>query len=416
MNTFSSFRWIFLLAVMNVFSQAMVACKKDGHIPNVSTPTGLFQPVDRLFVVPKDKSQDTLAQFGSQLVLKISRVGSSDDSLMSSSKPKDVFHQVYLEALIDIGGLPRAQGEKIIKKILDPTAQLCGGANCGAILGLREQDVTHEFDEMLIKAGSSKTLAKSDMAVTRQLVLGSLVSDERVGEGDPWGVIQRQLMERPKPMPPKPPAPNDRLDSLEIKRATGFAFTQAVNSYTSQEFRIFRAIELYSDDELVKKGLSREEIKNWRQTISLMNEGLKKLPKFSGPIYRGVSGIKDTTLASWIEVWRDKKTFVLGANNKSALASCTWNPEIAENYLFRNRPDQKRDEFSVLFQISSHQGVSIEHVSQYPGEKEVLLPSDQKFMIESIIPLENAPRTLVIQLRGLDVSARELTSVLKKAG
>lgn len=416
MKSFNTFRWTLFLAVFGLFSFASVACKKDVITSQVSAPTGLFQPGDRLFVRPKNKSQEALNQFGDQLVIKLSRVLSSNGSTSASVKPKEIFHQAYLEALINSGGLPRAQGENILKKILDPTVQLCGGANCGVILGMTEHEIPHEFDEMLIKAGSSKTLAKSDMASTRQLVLGSLLYDGDEAKKGSWALIRQKHLERPKPMPPKPAAPKDRLDSLEIKRAAGFAFIEAINSYTSQEFRIFRAIELYSDDELVTKGLSREEIKSWRQTIILMNDGLKKLPKFSGQIYRGVSGIKDTTLASWIEAWRDKKTFVLGTNNKPALASCTWNPEIAENYLFRNRPNQERDEFSVLFQISNHRGVSIEHVSQFPGEKEVLLPSDQKFMIESIAPLENAPRTLVIQLRGVDVSARGSTNVLKKAG
>ena len=416
MKSISTFRWTFFFAVFGFFCFSSIACKKDVVNSQVSAPTGLFQPGDKLFVRPKIKSQEALSQFGDQLVVKLSRVLPSGGSTAASVKPKDIFHQAYLEALIHSGGLPRAQGEKIIKKILDPSSQLCGGANCGMILGITEDEIPHEFDEMLIKAGSSKTLAKSDMASTRQLVLGSLLYEGNETKVGPWALIREKLLERPKPMPPKPGAPNDRLDSLEIKRAAGFAFIEAINSYTSQEFRIFRAIELYADDELVKKGLSREEIKSWRQTIILMNDGLKKLPKFSGQIYRGVSGIKDTTLASWIEAWRDKKTFVLGTNNKPALASCTWNPEIAENYLFRNRPNQDRDEFSVLFQISNHRGVSIEHVSQYPGEKEVLLPSDQKFMIESIIPLENAPRTLVIQLRGVDMSARGSMNVLKKAG
>jgi hypothetical protein len=405
-----------LSVVLGLTLTLAASCKYESPTQSTSEINGFLPEIEKLVSIPKPKPAKALQEFADFVINHLSRSALAGSSASSKVHPVQAFGAIYVDALVEVGGLPRAQGEKLVKQLVSPDSKLCGGVSCARLFGIDEQEVPDFFDAIFTYVASSTTLSEPNKANLRRVVLGSLMPEAAASSQSPWSLIASVYSGKPHALPRRTPPPQDLLSGLVMARTVDNDFIQAVQGYTYGDFRWIKMAETMTDADLLQTGLSSQEIKRWRSHVHTINLGLDKLPKFSGTIYRGVSDINGTTLATWIKAWRSKKTISLGQENNKALTSCTWDPTIAESFLGKNAWEYIDQDFSVIFVMTDHQGVSIEDISRFPGEHEVLLPSQHAFQIESILPLENKVKTLVVTLKGVKASAMQWMMPFKKAG
>jgi hypothetical protein len=108
----------------------------------------------------------------------------------------------------------------------------------------------------------------------------------------------------------------------------------------------------------------RRKVIPWFPFIKLFDCALEKLPTFKGCIWRGVTGdftesYHEDDIITW---WN--------------FSSCSSSVNVVENFL-------KSDGKSTLFMIEVYNGKDVSGYTQYPQEKEILLPMGTKLRVKS---------------------------------
>jgi len=111
------------------------------------------------------------------------------------------------------------------------------------------------------------------------------------------------------------------------------------------------------------RATDRQALKPFFPYLRLLLTAIAKLPKCNSSIWRGVS--EDLI----IQYPKGKSTILWG------FTSCTTNIDALKSFLGQGK--------KTLFNIQAESGVSINFLSSYQAESEVLLPPGRRFMVEN---------------------------------
>lgn len=86
---------------------------------------------------------------------------------------------VFLQVVSE-GGMPRWQVRSLIANMIDEDRALCGGASCGKVFGIKQNEIEDYLDEMLTIVRKDPRLKDKDHQKTFQTLFASLESDLKV--------------------------------------------------------------------------------------------------------------------------------------------------------------------------------------------------------------------------------------------
>lgn len=394
-------KWLWGLALCVGVSACYPMPKKDDE----SITVGKVAWADDLLVFPKHKSIDGLKSFGRRLVSSFSSKALPTSALKISKR--QIFGSHYLKSVSEVGGLPREQSEKVLTELLDPMNRACGGAGCAVVFGVKNAEVPVFLDNLLDEVGTSAELAKTQNNTVRKRLLGSLIPFSFGSKSlKPRDYVSSIYRYKPIPRPAEPKAPREIFSADDIKKIAGEEFTEIIFDYTTKPnfAKVFREIELKSVDDLTKSGVASADLNRWMSYSNMVFAGLNKIPKVSSPVYRGMQNLDAQDIAIWVRAWQESKPIGLGYAGEPATTSASWSVDQAMRFVrehISSAPDAK---YAVLLEISNHRGVAIEKISDYPMEKEVLLPRDLKVIIDAVVPMEKCKRTFIIKMRGVNTA------------
>ena len=310
----------------------------------------------------------------------------------------------YVETLTSVGGIPRSQGEAILKKIVAQDSIACGGVTCSRIFGLDTEDISPFMNQTLVQSALSPSLSLSQNSSLKHLVLESLKPDQLLEPIDSFTIgIAKAASHAPLPLPKEvPPSLKLKLSPQAITAKAGDQFVNTIKAYTEVDFRLLRQAEVLTLKEAKVKGIGPEAYIKNRLRADIVNDGLSKLPGVTQPVYRGLSEVSKETLQRWLDKFQKGEVIGLGFLDKGGLASASWKPDVAKR--FASRSDFLSlygGQYGVFFEIQNHRGVSIESISSFARESEVLISGRTQFKIESIGLLEGSDGIFYIKLKGI---------------
>jgi hypothetical protein len=379
----------------------VIGCSQGESNEDTSSVTGKVTWADDSLSLPKPKPQDGLQAFGKKLTSFFANSGLSASS--SAGQKKKIFGKHFVKSVAEIDGIPREQGEGILKDLVSPKSQACGGASCSVVFALKDKEIPGFLDELLDEAGTSKELAQESKKSLRDKIIGSLIPGQAVSKpSKPRDYVASIYRQKPKVEPPEPQAPKEVFSYDELSMMAGDKFIHVVYDYTSTaDYHYIRKVESTSRENLRKEGMSSWDINRWTVPSNVIFEGMKKIPPIRGKAYRGMQDLTAEDIASWVRAWQEKKPIGLGFGDQPATTSASWSVEAAMKFLRGHIFFGGGSKYAALLEITNHRGVAIERVSKVPEENEVLLPRNLKVTIESIVPMENAKRTFIIKMRGV---------------
>ncbi|MEL7035892.1 MAG: ADP-ribosyltransferase domain-containing protein [Cyanobacteria bacterium J06592_8] len=141
------------------------------------------------------------------------------------------------------------------------------------------------------------------------------------------------------------------IETTEVKK-----ILEAIADFTTADYRQIRRAE-------------QEGIPDVR--IDRLNLFMKKMPRYEGYIYRGLS-LGKKSIQPFIERLEKSERYTL-----EAMASFTCSPSVAENY--------SGSCYSVVLRVQgNHSGVSIRNFSAMYTEEEVLVPKDTQYQVVNL--------------------------------
>lgn len=309
----------------------------------------------------------------------------------------------YLKAVSESGGIPRTQGEELLHKLISDDYGPCDELSCAKVFGVDPLEVPQFIDEAFFEVASSPSAAKSEHSVQRQVLLASLAKDQTLSgtqDAKPKDQVARIFLNEPEPVPRNGVAPKSRISQSLVERKVGWDFINALEGFTTTDFRNIRITESYLDDELISKGWSSAQINTWRQRSDVIHKGFSKLPAYKGTVYRGLSRLPADQILSWIKKMEKQQLIGLGAIDRPALTSATWDPAVASNFAGPSLIQKffSPDTFSVLMVIDQSRGLPIEDISIFKNEREVILPRDALYKIDSMAPAVNTKGSIIMKL------------------
>jgi hypothetical protein len=389
------------IAFLILSSVFLNSCRLSGDLADhqLSTPKTIVSAVNRKYQIPKVKSRNEVRL----LVQAISNGARTTNSGHRVRSGKGLLGEIYVKSLIEVEGVPRSQGKEVISEVLSNSGQHCAGVGCEKVFDLREDQVDTFLDDLLVKTKAEPRLQLKDNLPVRDMLIGSLKDDQASAS------IRRSSQELVADLylgklvswPNKPVPSIDSLGETEIKRLIGEESFQAIKGYTGINFDILRDVESYPDSELIKKGMRREQIDLWRQTSNQIDVALKKLPPHMDPVYRGINDVPVERIGNWIKSWESGTPIGLGREDHPALASASRDSEVAKHYVNPWANARFGSNYGVIMVLERHRGINIESISKIKEEKEVLIPRDVKFVINSIAPIEGETRVILLKMSGV---------------
>ena len=303
---------------------------------------------------------------------------------------KFTFRQSMLRSLSSSGGIPRNQLEPLIKEMVSDSSTACAGVSCSRVFALKSAQVASFLDESHDMISAQKSILTADQSQLRDILLASLRRESSLPAPrsfeERWSelkIAEFPSNARPKNVISSGPA-FEGLDRLEKLRLSSFTFS----THTG-----IRLIQTSSIESLLKKGVKRDAIDIARKESALLETSLAKLPKSPGLVYRGISGLARKDIETFFG-YMDRRTFVsLGIDNLPATSSATWSPQVAAGFL-AERPEG----YGVIFGIKQRSGVSVEGISAYPYEQEVLLPASAQFQITKMLRFEGEADVIYVEM------------------
>jgi hypothetical protein len=397
-----------LIATAAVLS-LLFGCGSSERRHDSSQLSGWKDTAATIFSLPLPREASVVRDFSRSIVKESLPRGTGPLTSNASGDARDLVQKAYLHAISDVGGIPREQGETVLKDLVSENSRACAGVSCSKIFGLGEEDVEGFFDFSLLIVGANAQLAKPEKHAQRATLIGSLLPKGAVTARpqSTKDLISRIYLQSPLPYPVGARTPDVLVTKPVSRNENGKQFNRLVAEFTNFSFEKIRRVETTPRDQLIASGMSSAEINSWHTKATMINNGLKKLPRVHQTVYRGVRDVQREHVARFVALWLDRKPLALGPNDLPALTSTSWRPEVASLFLIdRNLRSKRKNLFDILFVIDDHQGVGIENLSVLRGEAEVLLPTNSWFMIENIIPVENENATIIIKLKGVKSAAQ----------
>ena len=119
----------------------------------------------------------------------------------------------------------------------------------------------------------------------------------------------------------------------------------------------------------IKKDGSTRTLLGTRDLSIIKEVGSEHLPKGTG---------KPNSSVPIFDLKEKNKVFFLGQKNYPAITSATWNPNVALDFI----EEFPTDKYSILYQIDQKNGVTIDSISKFPREEEVIIGSRSSFELE----------------------------------
>lgn len=309
----------------------------------------------------------------------------------------------YLKAVSESGGIPRQQGEELLHKLLSDDYGPCDELSCAKVFGLDPLEVPQFIDETFFEAASSPSAAKSEHSGQRKVLLASLAKEQTLSgaqDASPKEQVARIFLKDPEPVPRRGVAPRSPISQSLVERKVGWDFINALEGFTTTDFMTIRMTESYPDDELMSKGWSPAQISAWRQRSDVIHKGFNKLPAYKGIVYRGLTRLPADQILSWARKMEKQQLIGLGAIDRPALTSATWDPAVAHKFASPSILQKffSPDTYSVLMIIDQSRGLPIEDLSIFKNEREVILPRDALYKIESMAPAVNSKGSIIMKL------------------
>ena len=310
------------------------------------------------------------------------------------------FGRIYAKAIVASDGISRSQGHEILTDILSTDQPICGGTTCDRVIDLKANEVDVFLDDLLIKTTAEPALKEAKNGSVRNLLIGSLKDDSpHLGSKASAQEVVADLYLSPTISWPQTPFNSPRIMSRnEVSKLIDSSGIADIQDYTGIDFDILRDVESYSDNELMARAVSANEIAERRTQSAKIDNAIKKLPIFDGVVYRGVRDVPVEKLANWISKWRSGQPIGLGREDRPALASASWDPEVGKHYVNPWSNARFGNNYGVMMVIDSHDGVSIESISKIKEEREILLPKNSMFNITKIVPIEGETRVVLMKL------------------
>ena len=165
----------FLLVSLPFFSLAY-GCKVSSESARDTSEVAGIADLFRAIPTPPVRSSEVLRG----LVKKIAQVGvkqgtqsSSVDILQSSLKSS------LVDAIVQVGGLPRWQLTQVLNELVGATSRICGGLSCSRVFSLEVNDIDNFLDRLHKEVQASSALKSSANAEKRKILLGSLQREEK---------------------------------------------------------------------------------------------------------------------------------------------------------------------------------------------------------------------------------------------
>jgi hypothetical protein len=146
--------------------------------------------------------------------------------LTSPATVRGKFMETVFLQIISEGGMPRWQVRSLIANIIDDDRALCGGAACGKVFGIRQNEIEDYLDEMLSVVQKDPRLRDKDHQKTFQTLVASLESDLKVArKGKPTSRVSFSSEAVASAVQKARPGPEnltfgdlDQVTHIEIKR------------------------------------------------------------------------------------------------------------------------------------------------------------------------------------------------------
>lgn len=398
-NTAGVFTWT-ILVILNV-----LGCKQLINDTSQSDTQGIGGVLEDAIPVIEKKTPSLLNKFADSIrnsVIRSRPAVPSNSTLQNSSQLRQLTSKVYINGLVDVGGIPRSQGAPMLKELVSDQRGNCGGVSCARVLGIGPDEVDGLLDETYAAVLANEKLAREKPSVWK-ILAGSLkpITDSlsRLTISFPKA-LELVAKESPRPWPTKSVAPHPILSQKDIMARLTHEEQQSLTMYTYAGFDQVRLYENSTSGELKTAGWSSYDIKAASLFSQQMDRALRKLPVASGTLYRGIHGIKPKDVATFVWHWQEKIPLGLGPKNKPAITSTSWDPQIAKTFVFHKWQPSYDDTYGILFEIRpGHTGVGIEQIAVHTFQREVLLPKDSRFMIEKVAPIKGESKILSITLR-----------------
>ena len=206
-----------------------LSCGVSRETQQASETQGSFRGIEQFIILPKPKTAEILRNVKTLLGKQMAKLGITQPINANQATLGRAFNAAYLEAVHAAGGIPRSQGEAIVKELVSPESQACGGTSCARVLGVNHNDVYEYFNGMFTAAGSSKTLAEPENANARRVILGSLVPETKPPASTPWEVLTPVFLTQPKRLPFKTRPQEQLPGKWDASFKSGLKFIDAVH-------------------------------------------------------------------------------------------------------------------------------------------------------------------------------------------
>jgi hypothetical protein len=338
--------------------------------------------------VPKAKNSSQLGAFSKGMVSGFDKY---HGAYASAAKYKSLQRSLY-HTIDEAGGVPRSQVETALEVLVAPTTTLCGGASCARVFGLTENEVSKFLDDSREIIAKTPVQSQQDKIKLRDLLLASLTrEDDILNPGKPLKAILAELPVIQPRIVPRSQASRQLEDPKNILSEGEIKQIQAYSHIFSTQLR---AVEIHHVENLLRAGYSPTAIHDAKSRVATINRALAKLPTMPGTTYRGITHVSDSALLDLFSFRRGKRLISLSQKNLPALTSTSWNIKVAE--AFAIAPDKSKH--SIIYIIKQRTGKTIEKISRYPAEEEVLIPSNALFQIGQIAYINREKRVLSVEL------------------
>jgi hypothetical protein len=170
-----------LLASLPLWSFSY-GCKVSNESPRDTSEVAGIGDLFRAIPTPPVRSSEVLRNLVkkiAQVAVKAGTQSTSVEFLQSS------FKSTLVDAIVQVGGLPRWQVTQILKELVGETSRICGGVSCSRVFGLEVNDLDNFLDKLHKEVQASSALKSSANVEKRRILLGSLQREEKLSTPSP---------------------------------------------------------------------------------------------------------------------------------------------------------------------------------------------------------------------------------------
>ena len=282
--------------------------------------------------------------------------------------------------------MPYYQLVDALNEVFDPITWQCIQFSCSVPYDLKPAQIPAFLKATRDSVAEDETLAH-DEPVLRDQLLGSL-TEPPIPRKD----LREQLEELPLAEPVMPEKPVQPVAAEVFHRLLSDAERNEIVLFTQGGYLKIRPWQFKTVDELIKAGYSSRDALSAQARGQAFDKTLAKLPKSPGTVYRGINQVPRSQIVDLLALYAQKSLVTLGPDNLPATSSASRSLETARRFFDKYCP------FRILYAIKQRSGVSVEAISRYPKEMEVLIPSQTLFQIAKIAVMDASRTSLYVEL------------------